>query len=410
MPPAEIEGFLVSVSDERVAELTEQVAALRSAYLANPDNRTPSKAHLQGGGRSDAGRAGGPDASLAFFVAVAQAKSRDAGEQAIGKAALETMGSLYVEELDTAGAGKATLGTSGATGGFIMPNYVVDRLVTPAPFVNFYHNLMTVVTSTAAPGVSIPYRAALPTRATITAWGQTKDNVDLAYLNYSATFYTMARIHDVANQLLRYSQGAAEEDVTQDLGVSLALGERYYVMSGAGTTEPYGILTALAAAPATFTSSFSPTAATLAGSVAKAIATCAGALAARNRIGGLSAVMSGVAYAEMVSQGTDTAGFFFAGLSGPTSVNLDVPFGTLVSPWGVPVYVDSQLADDQLVVAQFKAAKLYIGANYRLDTSTEAGTRWDTNLTGFRAEMDLAFDGRPAVAAGAFQQVTNLLA
>lgn len=397
IPQEEWQTLLQAQQGRMIAE-AETGKQLAEAYRT----REPSKASLVG---THASESTSPAAeALRFFTAVALARGRDAGDQSIGRATLQAMGSRYIAEAP----GKATVGSSGVTGGFVMVAPVVDRLVKPAAFANYLRQLMTVIPTVNAPGVAIPYRSALPTRATIQAWGELKENSSLTYGSYSASMFTLARIIDVANQLLRYSQGAAEEDVTSELGVSMALGERYYLMSGAGTTEPFGILPALAAAPATFTSSFTG-AATLAGSVAKAIATCAGALAARNRIGNLSAVMSGNAYAAMVSQGTDTAGFFFAGLSGPATVNLDVPFGTLVSPWGIPVYVDSQLADDQLVVGQWKAAKVYFGQDYRLDTSSEAGERWDRNETGYRCELDMAFDGRAAVAAGAFQQVTDLL-
>jgi hypothetical protein len=49
------------------------------------------------------------------------------------------------------------------------------------------------------------------------------------------------------------------------------------------------------------------------------------------------------------------------------------------------------------------------GAPARIDTSEEAGTRWDQNLVGFRGEMDIGFDARPAVYAGALQVVADIL-
>jgi hypothetical protein len=39
--------------------------------------------------------------------------------------------------------------------------------------------------------------------------------------------------------------------------------------------------------------------------------------------------------------------------------------------------------------------------------SSEAGDRWDKNLTGFRGEEEIAFDARHAVYAGRFQRITN---
>jgi hypothetical protein len=50
---------------------------------------------------------------------------------------------------------------------------------------------------------------------------------------------------------------------------------------------------------------------------------------------------------------------------------------------------------DNLVVADWKKFKLYFGESYRVDSSDTAGTRWDTNLTGFRGEEEMGFDARP---------------
>jgi hypothetical protein len=42
--------------------------------------------------------------------------------------------------------------------------------------------------------------------------------------------------------------------------------------------------------------------------------------------------------------------------------------------------------------------------------SSEAGDRWDKNLTGFRGEEDIAFDARPAVYTGYFQRLIDVVA
>jgi hypothetical protein len=65
---------------------------------------------------------------------------------------------------------------------------------------------------------------------------------------------------------------------------------------------------------------------------------------------------------------------------------------------------------DRLVVGDFKALKVYYGETYRVDSSDQAGERWDRNLIGFRGEMEIGLDARAAVFSGAFQQVTNLIA
>jgi hypothetical protein len=65
---------------------------------------------------------------------------------------------------------------------------------------------------------------------------------------------------------------------------------------------------------------------------------------------------------------------------------------------------------DKMVGGEFRAAELFFGEGYRVDTSDQAGTRWDYNLTGFRGEEEMGFNADPYVASGFFQQITNLIA
>jgi HK97 family phage major capsid protein len=222
--------------------------------------------------------------------------------------------------------------------------------------------------------------------------------------------YTLARIYDVGNQFLRQSRGAAETDVMQELAAAFAQGESYYVREGSGSSEPFGYTSALNNAQPAFRSTFSPSATTLAGSIAVAIATAAGALAGRG-VQASAAVLSAASYWHMVSQGTDSAGFFFAPANGPSAIRP----GTLMTAWGMPVYADpgadsigTAAVTDNLVVADWKAFKLFFGENYRVDSSDVAGTRWDTNLTGFRGEEEMGFDARPAVYSGYAQMIQDI--
>jgi len=386
------------------AERVEDIARLLSA------TRPPSKAAAFSGGlrRLANGEPWDPSGYQpgTFLAAVAAARSHDHDTQATGKAALEAI-SRYQGEDEVRTFSKATLGTSDATGGWIIPNALVDEITKAAAYRNPYRQLLTFIPGVTAPSIDIPFRSAAPSRAVIASFGSEKQNVDLAYNGYTATMYTLARIHDIGNQFLRQSRGAAERDVMGELAHAFALGEAHYIVNGTGTSEPYGLKAALTNAPATFTSSFTASATTLAGSIAKAIATAAGALVARNRRPE-AVVMSATAYAELLSQGTDTAGFFLSGISGPQSITGFAP-GTLVSPWGIPVIPDSQFAADDMIVGEWSALKVYTGQGYRVDASDVAGTRFDQNVTGFRAEMEMALDARAAVYAGAFQLVEDVL-
>jgi len=44
-----------------------------------------------------------------------------------------------------------------------------------------------------------------------------------------------------------------------------------------------------------------------------------------------------------------------------------------------------------------------------VDSTDIAGTRWDYNLVGFRGEMEMGLDARPAVYAGAFEFIADIV-
>lgn len=319
----------------------------------------------------------------------------------IGPAKAE--GGYYIPDAYKSVLAKATLGTTAATGSVLYPGAAVGALVKPPRALTAAESLVTTRTMDTF-GAVIPVRASTPTRAAVVAWGQTKTNTNLAYGGYTATPYTLAIIYDLAKQFLRYSRGAAEADVRSELETAFRLGRSYYILQGSGSSEPYGIQTAIATAFSAFTTSFSPVATTLAGSTAKAIAKAAGALAVRGW-GAEAALLGPAAYWEMISQGTDTAGFWFAPAGGP----LDIRPGTLVSPFGIGVYPETQLAaTDDMLVGAFSALELYRSSEYRVDTSDVAGDRWDKNLVGFRGEEEIGLDARAAVFAGAFEFVDDV--
>jgi HK97 family phage major capsid protein len=387
-------------ADSRDAEVNDAIEAAKAWKEQLSNYRQPSMAAVIGGGSTKAAQTQGE-----FIYAVGMSRSRDAAEQAEGKALLQGMNEHYEKAW-----GKATLGLTDATGGWIIPNAVVDDFIRPASVKNIYRDLMTVVPGVNALNVDIPFRIGQRARAVVAAWGDTKENVGLVYNGYTATMYTLARIYDISNQFLRTSKGAAEADVMAELAAGFALGESYYIREGSGSSEPFGYTSALNNAQPAFRSSFTPSATTLAGSIAKAIATAAGALAGRG-VQPTAAVLSAASYWNMVSQGTDTAGFFFAPANGPEGIRP----GTVMSPWGMPVYADpgadaqaTAAVTDNLIVADWKAFKLFFGQNYRVDSSDVAGTRWDLNLTGFRGEEEMGFDARPAVYAGYAQMVQDI--
>jgi HK97 family phage major capsid protein len=314
------------------------------------------------------------------------------------------------------GRGKATLGTPGSAGGFVLPNNLVDTVVKPHTQEAVYQTLVTVVNGVAVRGVDQPYRTGAPTRMVVSNWGTTKENVDEVYGTYSATLVTLARVMDIGKQYARFSAGAAEQDVMDELTRAAILGENYYMAVGPGgsgvpgTDTPTGVLTALQSADPLFLTAFTPASGpnTLAGSAAAAFAKLFGALASRSRQAS-AVVVDATTFWTVAAQGTDTAGFFLAPTAGPDGIT---PYGGL-SFWGVPIRYDANLATNSAIAplaiaGDWKQAKLYRGLEFRIDTSDQAGTRWDQNLIGFRGEEEIGFNPMSAVAVGAFQYTKNV--
>jgi HK97 family phage major capsid protein len=332
--------------------------------------------------------------------------------------ALLDMGSRYVttEEIaqKIAAAGgeysKATLGTTDATGGYLAPRAVVAEMTQVAAGNNPFRRLFTVVTGVRSNTVDVPHVGLAPTRATVIARGDTKTNENVAFSNYTATFYTIAKIHDASNQWLRQTGGQGERLLRERGAKSIALGEAYYVMQGSGTSEPKGLLTSIGASGTFVTTHSSPSFSTVAGNFATAIANAAAAIAGRE-LSATGVVMNGSDFWKSLASGADAAGYYLAP-GGANQIDATGAFSdgtTAITIWGLPVVVSNQMPSDSLVVGDFKSAQLYIGEDLRVDTSTEAGDRWDKNLTGFRFEEDFAFNADPYVAAGLFQRIVNVL-
>lgn len=399
---------------EQIDAQNEATEAARDAEIDKllvdaRNTREPSKAWSFAGNPTSVGYQAG---DFAWNLYVRKSDEFTLEERGKAEKALIDMGATYGkaegQSIGPAKAqggyyAKATLGLTSATGGVLIPAATVGDLVKPPRALTAVEELVTTLRVDTYQS-AIPVRVTTPTRAAVVAWGETKTNTNLTYGGYTATAYTLAIIYDIAKQFLRYSRGAAEADVRSELETAFRIGRAYYILQGSGSSEPYGIQTAIGNAFSAYTSSFTASATTLAGSVAKAVATAAGALSVRNWAP--EAALVGVAaYWDMVSQGTDEAGFFFAPAGGPTNIRP----GTLVSPFGIGVYPETQLAGtDDLLVGQFSAVQVFRSSDYRVDTSDEAGDRWDKNLVGFRGEEEIGLDARAAVFAGAFQFIADV--
>ena len=398
------------ISTLQAAENARQASAKADAIMGQMEDflrqqKTPSKAGVIGGGPVSNGVS-----TDNFFATLAHAQSmRVAGSidaMQAAKAKLDEMGSHWAGVPD---ASKATVGDTDAAGGYLVPNNVVQAINEQAVAGRAVVDLFTTIDDVRGSAVDIPWEDSNTSlsRAVIAAAGATKENKNLIVNNYTATLYTLARIFDVGNQLLRHSQGAAEKMVRSALARAFALGEDYYAIQGSGSSEPYGLLTALGTS-GTYVTSHTPSASTVAGNWAAGLAKAAGAVANRGAVPDAAVFNSGDFWTNLAS-GADAAGFYVDPNGGGYDFRPGATGTTAAGPWGLRVRHTPNMPTDSMVVGEFSSTFFFRGQSYRVDVSSEAGDRWDKNLTGFRGEEEIAFDARPTVYTGRFQRITNIL-
>lgn len=375
-------------ADARLRQLEADLSAIRS----------PSKASIIGPGTS---RSSGASTDNFFATLATATNPRLTGfnfeQMAAAKATLEEMGAAWASPDPAA---KATVGDTDAAGGYLVPSPVVADINLQATAPRSVVDLFDNVNGVRGSSVDIPWEQETIARAVIALPGATKENSDFIVNNYNATLYTLARIFDVGNQLLRHSQGAAERLVRSKLARAFALGEDYYALQGSGSSQPYGLLTALGTS-GTYVTSHTASNSTVAGSGIAAVLKAAGALADRGAVPDGVVLNSGDFY-TIAAQGSDNAGFWRDPFGAIASIGQDV-----AGPGGLRWRHSPNMPTDSLVVGEYGTTQFYRGMGYRVDTSSEAGDRWDKNLTGFRGEEEIAFDARPAVYAGKFQRITD---
>jgi HK97 family phage major capsid protein len=308
--------------------------------------------------------------------------------------------------LETVGL-KATVGDSAANGQYIIPNNFVSSVVELAKARNIYRGLLTVIPGVRGRGVDIPYelddsslQRAIGQGGETQSYGSNKDTRDFTLASATAYLFQLARIIEVGNQFLRQSEGAAEALVRSKLGRAFGLAEAHYILNGTGANnQPKGIITSIAAASSTYSTTYSS------GTRADKIAEALGALEARSYFA-TAVVVNPADYWQIV---TDQLGSGAGGYAVGPNATVDAGMPERgISLWGVPVYRDPLMTAGTALMGEWSAAQLFIGDEYRIDVSDEAGNLWARNLTGFRAEEEIAFNADPYVLQGMFQRVTGL--
>jgi HK97 family phage major capsid protein len=259
---------------------------------------------------------------------------------------------------------------------------------------------MRVSTVPPAFAVDIPYNVTGLSAALLQgAYGSNKDVRDHSYARATATLYQIATIIDVGNQLLRASAGAAEEDARYRLGEYFALAESNFIVNGSGSGQPLGILQAMMAFGDIAANKYTLNSETRAAAIGNGVAK----LEARG-VRASAVVLNPVDYWQMATEtlGTSGAGgWAFDAATGPTAT----PLPTL---WGIPVHRDQNLPEGTALAGDFRAATIYIGSEFRIDVSSEAGNRFDQNVTGYRAEEEFGFNAEPYVRTGKFVKILGL--
>lgn len=301
---------------------------------------------------------------------------------------------------------KAVLGTSVATGTAVIPNNFVSGLVEQIAANNIYRDLFNVNTGVSGAGVDIPYEITAITAALLQgAYGSNKDIRDFQFARATATLYTIAQIADIGNQLLRQSNGAAEAAARRRLGKSIGILEATYITNGTGSSQPLGFFQAFLAYgdPAAFKTTLSsePRLAALGRGIA--------ALETRGiPRDNLVMVMSPTDFWETAVEGLGTsyAGGWAVDPAGGAAANPPI-----TSAWGVPLRSDPNWPAAQVgtaLIIERSDVEIFTGQEYRIDVSSEAGTRFDQNITGFRAEEEFAFNAEPYVRTGRVQKVIGI--
>jgi HK97 family phage major capsid protein len=305
---------------------------------------------------------------------------------------------------------KATVGDSGAAGQYIIPNNFVSSVVTIQTARSIYRRLFDVVNGVRGKAVDIPYelndsslQRAIGQGGETLSYGSNKDIRDFTLGSVTASLFTIARIITVGNQFLRQSEGAAEQLVRSKLGRSFALAEAHYLLNGTGNGgQPKGLITSLAAASSSYSTAYST------GVRADKLAEAISALEQRNYFP--TAIVTNPAdFWQIVTDTLGTSGSGGYAISPQSGATFDPgsPSESL-RIWGVPVLRDPNMTAGTAVMGEWNSAQMFVGDEYRIDVSDEAGDFWQRNLTGFRAEMELAFNADPYVLVGMFQRVTGL--
>jgi HK97 family phage major capsid protein len=294
--------------------------------------------------------------------------------------------------------GAQTNSPIGTAGGFALPVQYLEDIV---PLLIDQFSIRSIIATYPANSIllEVPRVATRATRAVVTAEGDTKPKRQLGTDMIPIRLYTIPQIVDVSNQLLQFSRDTAEQMVRDQMADSIRLAEFYYALQGSGTNEPFGLLPALTAAQGADATKFyviqqaagnQPT-----GAVVPNTETLPDVIARAINVTQLRYYNPTVLlvhpniYWKLI-QTKDSYGRYLVDQNMQGAIN---------SVWNVRVMQTQQLPMGKAVVGDFSKLRMYIAQDVTVDVSSEAGDRWDRNLTGFRIEEMIGLDARQELDA-----------
>lgn len=281
---------------------------------------------------------------------------------------------------------------AGSAGGFVLPTAYLMDIVPYLVDVASIRNYATVLPAEALV-LEVPRDTSPAVRAAIVAPGTTKPKVDYGTDLVEIRQYTIPLIVDITNQLLRHSRGTAEQFLLRKLRDAIRLAEYYYALQGTGTGMPLGVIPAMVAANTAFpTEGFVITRGTgpaPSGLAVSALENIPDAIARAlnvqdNRHYVPTAVMCNNNNFWDLQQIKDTQGRYI--------LNPNIVGPVAHSVWGIPFIKNTLVPNNQMVIGKWDELYIYLGHDLLMDSSSEAGDRWDRNLTGFRVEEEMGMN------------------
>jgi HK97 family phage major capsid protein len=292
----------------------------------------------------------------------------------------------------------STFTPTGTNGGYALPQQYLNDIV---PLLVDQKSIRSLITVLPAESIllQVPKVTVAPTRAVVTAEAESKPKKTIGTDMLSIRLYTIPQIIDVTNQLLTFSRATAESIIREQLADAIRLAEYYYALMGSGTNEPYGLIPALTAYNTTYPTKMfkislgdgdTPTGEAVAAdeTIPDVIARAINVTQLRFYTPDVMLVHPSIWWKLITTKDAQDRYLVDPQLTGRVN-----------SVWGIRVEATTQIPLGKAVVGDFKKLRMYVAEDVTLDMSSEAGDRFDKNMTGFRIEEMMGLNAEQEIAA-----------